>query len=84
MHSPPHPDAFINTEIVAPLDLTVSAPAKMLRVPRPALSALLNQSADLSGDMALRAGREQVEHVPSHECADRGWSVGRHTRTGRS
>lgn len=56
MHSPPYADAFINIEIVAPLDLAVSAAAKMLRVSRPALSALLNQRADLSGDMARRAG----------------------------
>lgn len=54
MHAPPHPGEFIKTEIVEPLGLTVSAAAKILRVSRPALSALLNQRADLSGDMALR------------------------------
>jgi len=54
MHSPPHPGEFIKTEIVEPLGLTVSAAAKILRVSRPALSALLNQRSDLSGAMALR------------------------------
>lgn len=54
MHSPPHPGDFIRTEIIEPLDLTVSAAAKVLGVSRPALSALLNGRSDLSGDMALR------------------------------
>lgn len=54
MHSPPHPGEFIKTEIVEPLDLTVSAAAKALGVSRPALSTLLNGRSDLSGDMALR------------------------------
>ena len=54
MHSPPHPGEFIKTEIIEPLDLTVSAAAKALGVSRPALSTLLNGRSDLSGDMALR------------------------------
>lgn len=54
MHSPPHPGEFIRTEIIEPLDLTVSAAAKILGVSRPALSTLLNGRSDLSGDMALR------------------------------
>lgn len=54
MHSPPHPGDFIKTEIIEPLELTVSAAAKVLGVSRPALSTLLNGRSDLSGDMALR------------------------------
>lgn len=54
MHSPPHPGDFIRTEILEPLELTVSAAATVLGVSRPALSALLNGRSDLSGDMALR------------------------------
>jgi addiction module HigA family antidote len=50
----PHPGAFIRTEILEPLGLNVTAAAKVLRVPRPTLSSLLNGHADLSGDMALR------------------------------
>jgi antitoxin HigA-1 len=52
--NPPHPGEFIRTEIIAPLGLTVTAAAKVLRISRPALSSLLNGKADLSGDMALR------------------------------
>jgi addiction module HigA family antidote len=52
--TPPHPGEFIRTEILDPLDLTVTAAAQVLQVSRPALSSLLNGHADLSGDMALR------------------------------
>ena len=54
MRKPPHPGAFIRTEILGPLDLTVTSAAKVLGVSRPTLSSLLNGQADLSGDMALR------------------------------
>ena len=52
MLSPPHPGAFIRSEIIEPLGLTATAAA--LRVSRPAPSSLLNGKADLSGAMALR------------------------------
>lgn len=54
MLNPPRPGEFIRTEIIEPLDLTVTAAARVLDVSRPALSNLLNAKADLSGDMALR------------------------------
>lgn len=54
MQNPPHPGAFIRTEILGPLELTVTAAAQVLGVSRPTLSSLLNGQADLSGDMALR------------------------------
>jgi addiction module HigA family antidote len=54
MRNPPHPGAFIRTEVLAPLDLTVTSAAKVLGVSRPTLSSLLNGQAGLSGDMALR------------------------------
>jgi addiction module HigA family antidote len=54
MLNPPHPGAFIRTEIIEPLGLSVTAAAEVLRVSRPALSNLLNAKADLSGEMALR------------------------------
>ncbi len=54
MLNPVHPSAFIRTEIIAPLGLTVDAAAKVLGVSRPTLSKLLNGRADLSGDLALR------------------------------
>ncbi len=54
MKNPPHPGDFIRTEIIQPTGLSVAAAAAVLHVSRPALSSLLNGSADLSGDMALR------------------------------
>jgi addiction module HigA family antidote len=51
--NPPHPGDFIRTEIIQPAGLAVTA-AAALHVSRPALSNLLNGSADLSRDMALR------------------------------
>ena len=54
MKNPPHPGDFIRTEIIQPAGLSVTAAAAALRVSRPALSSLLNGSANLSGDMALR------------------------------
>jgi addiction module HigA family antidote len=52
--SPAHPGAFIKSEIVAPLGLSVTAAARALGVTRPVLSALLNAHASLSPEMALR------------------------------
>ena len=54
MRNPPHPGAFIRTEILAPLELTVTTAVQVLGLSRPTLSSLLNGQADLSGDMALR------------------------------
>ena len=54
MLNPPHPGAFVKTEVIEPLGLTVSGAATALGVSRPALSALLNGRAGLSGTMALR------------------------------
>ncbi len=54
MKSPAHPGGFLRSEIIEPLDLSVTDAAKALGVTRPALSALLNQRADLSPEMALR------------------------------
>jgi addiction module HigA family antidote len=54
MKNPPHPGAFIRTEIIEPVGLSVTSAAAALRVSRPALSSLLNGKAGLSGDTALR------------------------------
>lgn len=54
MKSPAHPGGFIRSEIVEALDLSVTDAARALGVTRPALSALLNQRAHLSAEMALR------------------------------
>lgn len=47
MHRPTHPGCFIREEIIEPLQLTVSAAARVLGVSRPAVSNLLNGHADL-------------------------------------
>ena len=54
MLNPPHPGAFVRTEVIEPHGLTVAAAARVLGVSRPALSMLLNGRSDLSGMMALR------------------------------
>ena len=54
MRNPVHPGDFIKTEIIEAHGLSVTTAAKVLGVSRPALSNLLHQHADLSGEMALR------------------------------
>jgi addiction module HigA family antidote len=54
MKSPAHAGAFVRSEIIAPLGLSVTDAARALGVTRPALSALLNARASLSPEMALR------------------------------
>ena len=54
LKSPAHPGGFIKSEIIEPLGLSVTDAAQALGVTRPALSALLNQRARLSPEMALR------------------------------
>lgn len=54
MKNPPHPGGFVRYEIIEALDLSVTAAAKALGVTRAALSAVLNERARLSPEMALR------------------------------
>ncbi|MBU1385736.1 MAG: HigA family addiction module antidote protein [Alphaproteobacteria bacterium] len=54
MKRPAHPGGFIRTEIIEPLNLSITAAAAALGVTRPALSALVNERAALSPDMAIR------------------------------
>jgi addiction module HigA family antidote len=54
MKNPAHPGGFVKSEIVEALELSVTDAARVLGVTRPALSALLNQRAALSSEMALR------------------------------
>ncbi len=54
MKTPAHPGGFVKHEIIEPLELSVTDAAKVLGVTRPALSALLNERAALSSEMALR------------------------------
>ena len=54
MFNPPHPGAFVKTEVIEPLGLTVSAAAVALAVSRPTLSSFLNGRSGLSSTLALR------------------------------
>jgi addiction module HigA family antidote len=52
--NPPHPGGFVRTEIIEPIELSVTNAAKVLGITRAALSAFLNERSALSPDMALR------------------------------
>lgn len=54
LKTPPHPGGFVRTEIVEPSGLSVTEAARILGVTRAALSALINEHAALSPEMALR------------------------------
>ena len=54
MMNPAHPGGFVKSEIVEALDLSVTRAAEVLGVTRAALSALLNERAHLSPEMAIR------------------------------
>ena len=54
LKNPPHPGGFVRTEIVEPMELSVTNAAKALGITRAALSAFLNEHSSLSPDMALR------------------------------
>jgi len=51
---PSHPGAFIKTEVIDELGLSVTKAAEVLGVRRATLSELLNKKAALSPEMALR------------------------------
>lgn len=54
METPVHPGAFIKSEIIEPLGMSVTAAAHVLGVTRARLSSLLNEHAKLSSELALR------------------------------
>ena len=54
LKNPTHPGGFVKSEIIEALGLSVTHAASVLGVTRPALSALLNERAHLSSEMALR------------------------------
>ena len=51
---PPHPGAFIRSEAIEELGLSVSEAARILGVRRATLSDLVNGNASLSPEMAMR------------------------------
>lgn len=54
MHNPPHPGEVIRELCLEPLGLSVTDAAKGLGVSRKTLSAILNQRAGISPEMAVR------------------------------
>ncbi|MGH7070020.1 MAG: HigA family addiction module antitoxin [Acetobacteraceae bacterium] len=54
MKNPAHPGGFVKSEIIEALGLSVTSAAQALGVTRAALSAVLNERAHLSPEMALR------------------------------
>jgi len=54
LDGPVHPGGYVKHEVLQPLGLSVTEAAEALGVTRPALSALLNERAHLSPEMALR------------------------------
>jgi addiction module HigA family antidote len=62
LKSPAHPGGFVETEIIEPLELSVTDAARALGITRAALSTFLNERASLSPEMALRV--EKAFGVP--------------------
>lgn len=54
LKEPAHPGGFVKHKVLKPHGLSVTDAAEVLGVTRPALSALLNERAHLSPEMALR------------------------------
>ena len=54
MKNPTHPGGFVRHEIIEALELSVTGAAQALSVTRAALSAVVNERARLSPEMALR------------------------------
>ena len=54
MHNPPHPGEIIRAFCLEPLGLSVTEAAKALGVSRKTLSAILNERAGISPEMAVR------------------------------
>jgi len=54
LNNPPHPGGFVKTEIIEPMELSVTDASKVLGITRAALSTFLNEHSSLSPEMALR------------------------------
>lgn len=57
MYDPPHPGLSIKLDCLEPAGMTVTEGAKALGVSRQALSKLINGSAGISPEMALRLAK---------------------------
>jgi len=54
---PPHPGEILKTDYLIPLDLTVTEVANGLGIARKNLSAILNEKAGISPEMAIRLSK---------------------------
>jgi antitoxin HigA-1 len=54
MHNPPHPGEVTRELCLEPLDLSVTEAARALGVSRKTLSAIINERAGVSPEMAVR------------------------------
>ncbi len=57
MHNPPHPGEVLRELCLEPLGLSVTRAAEALGVSRKTLSAILNERAGISPEMAIRLSR---------------------------
>jgi len=57
MHNPPHPGEILRELCLAPLGLSVTRAAAALGVSRKTLSAILNERAGISPEMAIRLSK---------------------------
>ncbi len=57
MFDPPHPGEHVRANCLEPLDLSITAAAKALRVARKTLSELVNGKSGISPEMAIRLER---------------------------
>ena len=57
MHNPPHPGKILRGLCLEPLDLSVTRAAEALGVSRKTLSAILNERAGISPEMAIRLSK---------------------------
>jgi addiction module HigA family antidote len=57
MHNPPHPGEVLRELCIEPLGLTVTDAARSLGVSRKTLSAILNERAGISPEMAIRLSK---------------------------
>jgi addiction module HigA family antidote len=57
MHNPPHPGEVLRELCIEPLGITVTDAARKLGVSRKTLSAILNERAGISPEMAIRLSK---------------------------
>jgi len=57
MHNPPHPGEVLRALCLEPLGLSVTRAAEALGVSRKTLSAILNERAGISPEMAIRLSK---------------------------